>query len=161
MGGGTFADGFFGEKGLLADAVGGLREFALVGADGGEVIRLADEIERAEGFPDLFIAGVHSGDFGSGRHGGARGYGESADASGDGGAEFDGLLAILQLGDQAALMDGGSHLIRVRYAAGAGGYDFGRLQEGDNLGTAGRVSKADQRKSGIAADHRGRVLEHF
>src|ERR1700676_5518237 len=57
--GGAVADGFFGEEGLLAEAAGDFGEFALVGTDGGQVIGLADEIEGAEGFPDLFVAGVH------------------------------------------------------------------------------------------------------
>src|SRR5438309_2813539 len=47
MGDSAVADGFFGEEGLLADAVRDFGEFALVGTDGGEVIDLADEIERA------------------------------------------------------------------------------------------------------------------
>jgi len=47
MSGGAFADGFFGEEGLLADAVGDFGEFALIGTDGREVVRLADEIEGA------------------------------------------------------------------------------------------------------------------
>ena len=40
--GGAVADGFFGEEGLLAEAAGDFGEFALVGTDGGQVIRLAD-----------------------------------------------------------------------------------------------------------------------
>src|SRR5713101_2840578 len=43
--GGAVADGFFGEEGLLADPVGNFREFALEGADSGEVVWLADEVE--------------------------------------------------------------------------------------------------------------------
>src|SRR6266853_4216613 len=35
LAGGVFTDGFFGEKGLLADAIGDIGKFALVGADGG------------------------------------------------------------------------------------------------------------------------------
>ena len=65
---GAVADGFFGEEGLLADAVGDIGEFVFVDADGREVVHLADEIERAEGFPDLFVGGIHGGDFGSGGH---------------------------------------------------------------------------------------------
>src|SRR2546429_527977 len=62
--GGTFADGFFGEQGLLADAVGDFGEFALIGANSGKVIGLADEIKRAEGFPDLLVARVDGAKFG-------------------------------------------------------------------------------------------------
>src|SRR5258708_18736058 len=61
--GGAFADGFFGEEGLLADAIRDFGESTLVGTDGGEVIGLADEIEGAEGFPDLFVTGVNGADF--------------------------------------------------------------------------------------------------
>src|SRR5713226_6239365 len=93
-GGGTFADGLFGEEGLLAEAVGDFGEFALVAPDGGEVVGPADEVEGAEGFPDLFVAGVNSGDFGAVGYSCARDHGQCADTSGDGGAEFDGLLTV-------------------------------------------------------------------
>src|SRR5258708_5571660 len=161
MGGGAFPDGFFGEEGLLADAVGDFGEYALVGADGWQVVGLAHEIEGAKCFPDLFVAGVDGGNFGAGGDKCSRGYGNGADASADGRADFGRLLAILQLGNQAALMDGGAHFVRVRYAAGTGSDDSGGLQEGDDLGTAGSVSKADKRKGGVAADHRGRILQHL
>ena len=96
MGGGAIADDFFGEEGLLANAVGDFGKFALVGADGGEVVALADEIEGAKGFPDLFVAGVHGSDLAPSRHSRSRGHGEGANAPADGGAHFDGLLPILR-----------------------------------------------------------------
>ena len=125
--GGAVVNGFFGEEGLLADAVGDFGEFALVGADGGEVVGLADEVEGAEGFPDLFIAGSDGGDFGAGGYARARSYRESSNASGDGGAKFGGLLAILKFCDQAALVDGGSNSVGVSDAAGGGSDDAGGL----------------------------------
>ena len=73
--GGALADGFFSKVGLLADAIGDFGESALVGPDGGEVVDLADEIEGAEGFPDLFVAGVNGCDFGAGGYVGAGGCG--------------------------------------------------------------------------------------
>src|SRR5260370_12310773 len=161
MGGGAVADGFFGEEGLLADATRDFGEFALVGTDGGEVVGLADEIEGAEGFPDLFVARVDAGDIGPSGHGRSRGYRERANAAADGRAELRGLPAILQLGNQAALMDGGCHFVGVGYTAGAGSDDSRGLQEGDDVGTAGSVAKADQRKGGIAAHQRGLILEPF
>src|SRR6266481_374897 len=94
--GGAVADGFFGEEGLLAEAVGDFGELALVGADGGEVVGLADEIEGAEGFPDLFVAGVDGGDFGASGYVRAWNHKEGADAAVDGRAKLDGLLAILR-----------------------------------------------------------------
>ncbi len=75
MGGGAVVDGFLGEEGLLTDAGGDFGEFAFVGADGGEIIGLADEVEGAKGFPNLFIAGIYCGDFGAGGYGRARNYG--------------------------------------------------------------------------------------
>src|SRR6266853_4406300 len=63
MSGGAFADGFFGEEGLLADAVGDFGEFALIGTDGGEVIHLTNNKKGAEGFPDLLVARIDGGDF--------------------------------------------------------------------------------------------------
>jgi hypothetical protein len=67
--GGAVADGFFCKKGLLADTVGDFGEFALIGTDGAQVIDLADQVEGAESFPDLFVAGVHGGDIGAGGYG--------------------------------------------------------------------------------------------
>jgi hypothetical protein len=93
---GAFADGSFGEEGLLADAIGDFGEFALVGTDGREVIGLADEIEGAEGFPDLFVTGVDGGDFSASGYVRARDHEEGADAAADGRANLDGLLAILR-----------------------------------------------------------------
>src|SRR4029077_13343742 len=95
MSGGAFADGFFGEEGLLADAVGIFGEFALVRSDGWEVIGLADEIEGAKGFPGLFVAGGDRGDLGAGSYVRARGNREGADAAADGRAKFGGLLLVL------------------------------------------------------------------
>jgi hypothetical protein len=117
---GAFADGFFGEEGLLADAIGDFREFALVGTDGREVIGLTDEIEGAESFPDLFVTGVDRSDFGPNGYVRARDHKEGADTSADGRANLEGARLVLgsvcggvdlKLGDQAALVDGGSYLI--------------------------------------------------
>jgi len=135
-GGGAFADGFLCEESLLADAVGDFGEFALIGADGGEVVNLADEKEGAESFPDLFVAGINGGDLVADGYACARDYGEGADASGDGGAEFGGLLTVLrgvrwaiglQFGNEPALMDGGTDFIGIGDPAGAGGHDSGGL----------------------------------
>src|SRR5260370_12948251 len=135
----AFADGFFGVEGLLADAIGDFGQFALVGMDGGEVIGLADEIERAESFPDLFVAGVDCSDFGAGGHVRARDHEEPADAAADGRAELEGARLVLgsacggvdlKLGDQAALVDGGAYFVGVCDAACNGSSDSGGLQEG-------------------------------
>src|SRR5260370_38061734 len=140
--GGAFADGVFGEEGLLADAIGDFGEFALVGTDGGEVIGLADEVEGGEGFPDLFVTGVDGGDFGASGYARARDHEEGADAAADGGAEFNGLLTVLRgirrgvdlkLGDQAARMDSGTAFVGVCDAACNGSSDSGGLQEGDEV----------------------------
>ena len=69
---------------MLADTFGDFGEFALVGADGGEVIGLADEIEGAKGFPDLFVAGINGCDFGAGGDRGTSGNGERSNAATDG-----------------------------------------------------------------------------
>ena len=68
---------------MLAEAVGDFGEFALVGTDGGEVVWLADEIEGAKGFPDLFVAGVHRGDFGAGGYHDAGWDADRVDAAAD------------------------------------------------------------------------------
>ena len=93
---GAVADGFFGEESLLADAVRDFGEFTLVGTDGREVVGLADEIEGAESFPDLFVTGVDGGDFGASGYLRARDHEEGADAAADGRANLDGSLAILR-----------------------------------------------------------------
>ena len=67
----------------------------------------------------------------------------------------------LKLGDQAALVDGGSYFIRVRNAASKGSYDSGGLEQGDDVGTAGCVTKTNEREGGVATDHRGWILEHL
>ena len=128
----------------MADAVGDIREIALVGADGGQVFRLADQVERPEGFPNLVCVGIYNGDLS------ACGYvracrDHSADAAGDRGADFCGLLGICdrEFCDQPALMDGGAGAVGVDDFAGLRGSDLGRLQKCDDLRTAGCVSEAD------------------
>src|SRR5438046_10191872 len=49
--GGAFADGFFGEESLLADAVGDLGDVALIGANSGKVIGLRGERKVAAARP--------------------------------------------------------------------------------------------------------------
>src|SRR5438094_9240380 len=44
--GGAFADGFFGEESLLADAVGGFGEVVMIGATSRRVIGMADATTR-------------------------------------------------------------------------------------------------------------------
>jgi len=118
---GAVADGFFGEEGLLADAAGDFGEFAFVDADGGKVVELTDEIEGAQGFPDLLVAGIDGGDFGSGGDIRSRSYVERANSAGDRCADFCGLIAVLNFCDQAVLMDGGTDFVGVGDAAGGGG----------------------------------------
>ena len=58
-------------------------------------------------------------------------------------------------------MDGGADFVGVCDAAGGGGGEFCGLQEGDDLEAAGGVAEADERERGIAAHHRGRIVQHF
>ena len=159
--GSAIVNGFFGEESLLADAVGDFGEFALVGANGREVVGQADEVEGAEGFPDLLIAGSNRGNFRAGGYARTRSYGKSADASADGGAEFGVLRAILKFCDQAALVNRGSNSVGVGDAACGGSDDAGGLEENDDLRAACGVAKADQGEGGVSADHRGRIVQHF
>src|SRR5438552_12116433 len=168
--GGALADGFFGEEGLLADTVGDFGEFALIGANSGKVIGLADEIKRAESFPDLLVARVDGGDFGAGGYVGTRGHEEGADTTADGRAKLESSQLVLRsfdrrvdlnFCDEAALVDGGASLIGIRNAAREGSNDFGGLKKRDDLRAAGIVVEEDERKCGVAADHGGRVLEHL
>ena len=138
---------------MLADTFGDFRELALVRTDGGEVAGLADEVEGAKGFPDLFVARIDGGDFCAGGHGTAGSYREDTNAAADGRAEFGRLFAILQFGNQAALMDGGSQLVHVGDVAGDGRNDFGGLQESDDLRAACGVAEANERQCRISAHH--------
>src|SRR6266702_5116644 len=158
----VFADGFFGEKGLLAHAVGDFGEFALVGTDGGKIVHLADEVESAKGFPNLLVARIDAGQFGPYGHARSRCHRNRPDAPADRRTQLHRLLmSVSEFDDEAALMDGGSHLVRVDHVARNGSSNSGRLQEGDDLRTTGSISKADQRKGGVAADHRGLILKHL
>ncbi len=58
-------------------------------------------------------------------------------------------------------MDRGSHFIGVGDAASGGGNDSSGLKEGDDLRSTGGVMEKDKGESGVAADHRGLILEHF
>src|SRR5260370_4139376 len=131
--GGASAAGCFCEEGLLADAVGDFRQFALVGTDGGEIIWLADDIEGAEGFPDLFVAWVNRSDFGASGYVRTDGDRKRSNASTDGRAHFRRLLVNLQLGNQAALPDSGAYSVGIGPPAGAGSDDSCPLQEDNDL----------------------------
>ncbi len=48
---------------LLSHVVGNVRQVALVGANGGEIIGLADEIESAQRFPHLIGCRIDDRDF--------------------------------------------------------------------------------------------------
>src|SRR5712672_2777419 len=142
LGGSALADGFFGEERLLAEAVGDFAEFALVRADGGKIFGLADEVEGAESFPDLLVGGDDSGDFGASEYMRARRREESLNAAADRRAKFKGAQFVLRglhsrvdhdLGDQAALVDRGSHSICIRHTAGKRSDDPSGLQKGDDL----------------------------
>ena len=56
---------------MLAEVVGDFGDAALVGADGGEIVGLADQVESAEGFPDLLGAGIDGGELRAGRYNGS------------------------------------------------------------------------------------------
>jgi hypothetical protein len=163
------ADGGLSEEGLLAEAVGDFGELKLIRTDGGKVVGLADEVEGAESFPDLFVGGGNGSDFGADGDGCSRSDEDGADAAADRCAEFDGSSGVLrggrgfdlQLGDQAALMDGGAWPIGVRDAARGGSDDYGRLKESDDLGAAGSITEANERERGVAADQRRRILQHL
>src|SRR6202030_3283108 len=104
LGAGSSSDGFFGGDGLQTDVVRDVGEVALVGANCAEILGLTDEIEGAQGFPNLFVRGIDDRDFRAGCQIGA-GAGDRANASGDWGANFRNLLvAVLQFGDQTALV---------------------------------------------------------
>src|SRR5580698_8653192 len=92
-------------RGLLADVVGNIGQVAFVGANGREVIGLADQVESAQGFPDLVVRGIDHRDLRSCCNI-RSGSGYSANAAGNWRADFCNLFAPeFQLGDQATLVD--------------------------------------------------------
>src|SRR5205823_12078583 len=107
----------------------------------------ADDIQRAQGFPDLFVAGIDGGDFGASGNDGTSWGADRVDAAADRRADFERRFAVrrigggrrrgLKFGDDAALADGGPRAGRVDDAARAGREDVGRLQERDDLGAPG------------------------
>src|SRR5216683_6807747 len=64
-GSGSFSYCLFSFVRLAADVIGNIRQVALVGADRGKVVGLADEIERAQRFPYLLVCGIDYRHFGS------------------------------------------------------------------------------------------------
>ena len=99
----------------------------------GKVLGLADEVESAQGFPDLLDCGIDGRQFRSGLDGLTGLREECANPSGDRGTDFDGLLVVLQFGDQAALADRSAGTVGIDDAASDGRRDFSGLQECDDL----------------------------
>ena len=81
---------------MLAEAVGNFGELALVGADGAEIINLADEKEGAEGLPDLVVAGIDGSDFGARGDMRIDGDRKRSNAAADRRTDFDDLVAVLR-----------------------------------------------------------------
>ena len=73
---------------MLAEAIGNFGEVALVRADRGEIVGLANEVKRSQGFPDLLRTGIDGADFRAGRNGSAGSDGKRANAAGDGRANL-------------------------------------------------------------------------
>src|SRR5262249_50196124 len=111
--GGAVADGLGGESRLLADVVGDLGEITFVGLNSGKVVRLADEVEGAQGFPDLVGAGLESGDRGAGNNVLSDLDSEGGDVARHGRADVRGPAACVELGDQAALVHGRIYFVQV------------------------------------------------
>ena len=61
---------------MLAEAVGDFGDVALVGANRREIVGLADEVKRPQGFPNLLGAGIDSGDFRANIYAGSARYGK-------------------------------------------------------------------------------------
>jgi hypothetical protein len=66
-----------------------------------------------------------------------------------------------QLGDESSLMDCGTGTVGIDDGSSGGSGDLRGLEQGDDLRAAGRVSEANQRESGVAADHGRLVLQHL
>ncbi len=104
--------------------VGDFRQLSLIGPDRGNVFGLADQVERAQSFPYLVRSGIQGGDLvacGDGLSGLHRQLPQSA---ADGRAYFDGLASRLDLGDDPALMDGGTYGAGIGDFAGLGRVTF-------------------------------------
>src|SRR5258708_40262537 len=76
---------------LLANVVGDIRQVALIGANGGKIVGLPDQVKRAQGFPYLVGRGIDYSQFRPcGKVDADTGHG--ADSSGDRGTDFGDLL---------------------------------------------------------------------
>src|SRR5207244_7101109 len=65
------------------------------------VLGAADDVQRAQGFPDLFVAGIDDGDFLTGGDAGSRGGRERVDAAADRRAQIRPLFgAVAEFGDE-------------------------------------------------------------
>ena len=134
----------------MTDPIGDLRRVTLIKSNGGYIFRQADKEKGAQGFPYLIVPRVDAGKFAADDYMSADRRGQRADAAGNGGADFDMLLAgvlldDLKFGNKAALMNGGADSAGVGDDAIGRRDDTGRPQEFQNLRAAGRIAKADER----------------
>src|SRR6266849_5038345 len=109
---------FVREYRLLADVVGDVGQFPLIGRDGREIIRSADEIKCPQCFPDLLRARIDNGDLVAGGNRLSNLSRQHAQAAADRRTNLNGLRAHLQLRDDAALVDRGANTAGVDNSAG-------------------------------------------
>jgi len=126
---GAVADGFFGESGLLTDAIGDLGRAPFVKANNGYIFQSADKEKGSQRFPHLVVTRVDTSDFGASSDVDSDRRGEPANAAGDGRADFNFLVARPEFGDQAASTDSRASSARVSDGAGGRSDDADWLQE--------------------------------
>src|SRR5207244_8084645 len=115
------------------------------------VLGAADDVQRAQGFPDLFVAGSDDGDCLTGGDAGSRGGRERVDAAADRRAQIRPLFgAVAEFGDDAALMDGGAWSVCVDDMTAEWGDDVNRLEQRHDLRAARCVAEAHQRECRVA-----------
>src|SRR5260370_26662474 len=126
---GSFLDCPFGLNRLLTQPLRNFGQLSLVGTDRGQVLQLANQIQGAKGFPDLFFAGFDGSNRSSWNYSGAGRRRKCTHAAGNRRTQFAVLLAVtvLQFRDESPLMDRWAHPRGIHDPAAGGSGDRDRL----------------------------------
>src|SRR3984957_13028212 len=127
---------------LLAHVVGNVGELAFIGEHCVEIADLPDQIERTQSLPNLLARGIDDRDFSADYDIGS-GLRNGAAAARNRRTNLDCLsLRVLQLGQQAALMNRGAGPVRVDDFAARRSHHVRRMKQRDDLRTSGGVAEA-------------------
>ena len=160
MSGGTGADFFHRGTRLLGELRRGVATAAGVRRDGGEIGRVTDQVESAQGFPHFIIAGPNSGDVFARRDVRAIRQKPAIQRAGNLGAHFPFAPGRFDACEKRAGLHGLAGLEARTQGAGERRVDSGSFEHRDDDVVTGGVVEADQRERGVAADGEVRILQH-